>query len=71
MSSTVDTRERLAVIETTLQQVQTDVELLTAAVNNLTSVLEQGKGIKWLIGIVATCAVGAAGLLVSAKEIIK
>lgn len=71
MSSVTDTKERLAVIETTLQQVLSDVELLTAAVNNLTAVLEQGKGIRWLLGIVATCAVGVAALVVSIKEIFK
>lgn len=66
--STLSDKERLAVIETTLKEVQTDMENLTLAVTNLTAVLEQSKGAKTVVGVVTSAMLFLATLWVAAKE---
>lgn len=64
-------KERFAVLETKLQQLADDVELLTTAVNTLTNLLERGKGVRWFLGLAATAAVTYTAALAGLKEFFK
>jgi hypothetical protein len=70
MMGVINDRERLAVIESKLHSVQTDLEALTKAVETLTATLEQSKGAKIVLGWITSSVLFIATFILAMKDIL-
>lgn len=67
--ASINDKERLAVIETTLEAMKEDMEKLTTSVQTMTELLQQGKGVRTFIGWVVGVSAAIGTAVITIKEV--